>query len=183
MLPISEHTAPPTTMEPPASEQPASSPRKRRRPLRIIGAVLGGLVLLLIGIVIGSAGKTTPAAIVHTRTVTKTVTVKVLTGPMSPGLRPASGRCSQPRSSTPTRQGQRTPRSPEWTCSTTPTPPSPECHKTIRIAAIPSSPPTAQEHERPSMTDFQLPRTRTLISVSCFVSSFRPVPGPSSVPA
>jgi hypothetical protein len=77
MFPMSERAAPLTTMEPPASEQPASSPRKRRRPLRIIGAVLGGLVLLLIGIVIGSAGKTTPAAIVHTRTVTKTVTVKV----------------------------------------------------------------------------------------------------------
>src|ERR1039457_4894942 len=67
-----------------------------------------------------------------------------LTGPMSLGLQPASTKCSPSRSSMPTRPRQRIPLTPEWTCSTTPTPPSPECHNTIRITAITSSPSIAQ---------------------------------------
>lgn len=67
-----------TSTEPQQVQPPSEAPRKpRRRGLRIIGAVLGAVVILFIGMGIGSAAKSTPAAIVHTRTVTKTVTVNV----------------------------------------------------------------------------------------------------------
>lgn len=77
-------TAPqPTAPPPPPHWQPAhvTPPRKRRlnRSLKILGAVVGGLVLLGAGIGIGASTKATPAAIVRTHTVirTHTVTVKV----------------------------------------------------------------------------------------------------------
>jgi hypothetical protein len=58
---------------PPASALPP--PRPRRRPLRIIGAVIGGLALLGIGAGIGAAAGHSTTTV--TNTVTKTVTVKV----------------------------------------------------------------------------------------------------------
>jgi hypothetical protein len=48
-----------------------------KRLLKILGAVVGGLVLLGAGVGIGASTKATPAAIIRTHTVIRTQTVKV----------------------------------------------------------------------------------------------------------
>jgi hypothetical protein len=69
-------TRPVPVQTPPPAYQPPS--RRSRRGLRIIGAVVGGLVLLGAGVGIGSAaGKTTTKIVTVNHTITRTVTVKV----------------------------------------------------------------------------------------------------------
>jgi hypothetical protein len=62
-------------VQPPPPAMPAP-PRKRRRSLKVIGAVVGGLALLGIGAAIGASGKTTTIRTVTVNhTITKTINV------------------------------------------------------------------------------------------------------------
>jgi hypothetical protein len=66
-------------VQPPPMSAHAPPPRGSgmKRLLKILGAVVGGVVLLGAGIGIGASTKATPAAIIRTHTVIRTQTVKV----------------------------------------------------------------------------------------------------------
>lgn len=70
---MSESTTP--IQAPPAGQPWQPPPKPRHRTWRVIAIVVGGLVLLLAGIGIGSSGKTHTVTVTKTHTIIKTVQV------------------------------------------------------------------------------------------------------------